>query len=71
MFEGDHAKVRRLDQLVTEKMSFPAPLHVTGQTYTRKLDAFVLGVVAGITPVFAQLLGEHPEQCAGPVELPV
>ncbi|HEX6629184.1 MAG TPA: adenylosuccinate lyase [Gemmatimonadaceae bacterium] len=48
IFDGDHEKVRRLDRIVTEKMSFPAPLPVTGQTYTRKLDAFVLGVVAGV-----------------------
>jgi len=48
LFQGDHEKVRRLDRLVSEKMSFPAPLPVTGQTYTRKLDAFVLSVVAGI-----------------------
>src|SRR5256886_2703500 len=48
LFQGDHEKVRRLDQLVSKKMSFPAPLPVTGQTYTRKLDAFVLSVVAGI-----------------------
>ena len=48
LFEGDHEKVQRLDRLVTEKMSFPAPLAVTGQTYTRKLDAFVLSVVAGL-----------------------
>jgi adenylosuccinate lyase len=48
LFEGDHDKVQRLDHMVTEKMSFPAPLPVTGQTYTRKLDAFVLSVVAGI-----------------------
>jgi adenylosuccinate lyase len=48
LFEGDHEKVQRLDHMVTEKMSFPAPLPVTGQTYTRKLDAFVLSVVAGI-----------------------
>jgi adenylosuccinate lyase len=48
LFDGDHAKVRRLDQLVTTKMYFSAPLAVTGQTYTRKLDAGVLAVVAGI-----------------------
>lgn len=48
IFEGDHEKVRALDRLVTEKMSFAAPLAVTGQTYTRKLDAFVLSVVAGL-----------------------
>lgn len=48
IFDGDHEKVRALDRLVTEKMSFAAPLAVTGQTYTRKLDAFVLSVVAGL-----------------------
>jgi adenylosuccinate lyase len=58
LFEGDHEKVRRLDNLVTEKMSFPAPLPVTGQTYTRKLDAFVLSVVAGIAASAAKFSGD-------------
>lgn len=48
LFEGDHEKVRDLDRMVTERMSFAAALPVTGQTYTRKLDAFVLSVVAGL-----------------------
>ncbi|MFL5639479.1 MAG: adenylosuccinate lyase [Gemmatimonadaceae bacterium] len=58
LFEGDHEKVRRLDYLVTEKMSFPAPLPVTGQTYTRKLDAFVLGVVAGLAASAAKFASD-------------
>jgi len=58
LFEGDHEKVRRLDRLVTEKMSFPAPLPVTGQTYTRKLDAFVLSVVAGAAASAAKFSGD-------------
>ncbi len=58
LFQGDHEKVRRLDQLVTEKMSFPAPLAVTGQTYTRKLDAFVLSVVAGVAASAAKFSGD-------------
>ena len=58
IFDGDHEKVRRLDYMVTEKMSFPAPLAVTGQTYTRKLDAFVLGVVAGIAASAAKFSGD-------------
>jgi adenylosuccinate lyase len=48
LFDGDHARVRRLDQLVTQHMGFATSLPVTGQTYTRKLDAQVLAVVAGI-----------------------
>lgn len=58
IFEGDHEKVRRLDRLVTEKMSFAAPLRVTGQTYTRKLDAFVLSVVAGLAASAAKFSGD-------------
>jgi adenylosuccinate lyase len=48
IFNGDHEKVRRLDQLVTAKMDFPRSLAVTGQTYSRKIDAQVLGAVAGV-----------------------
>jgi adenylosuccinate lyase len=44
--------------MVTEKMSFPAPLPVTGQTYTRKLDAFVLSVVAGLAASAAKFSGD-------------
>ena len=58
LFEGDHEKVRRLDQMVTEKMSFPAPLPVTGQTYSRKLDAKVLSVVAGRATSAAKFSGD-------------
>jgi adenylosuccinate lyase len=71
IFEGDHEKVRRLDHMVTEKMSFPAPLAVTGQTYTRKLDAFVLGVVAGIAASAAKFSGDvRMLQSFGEVEEP-
>ena len=48
LFHGDHARVRQLDHLVTAKMAFVRSLPVTGQTYTRKIDAQVLSVVAGI-----------------------
>ena len=45
---GDHAKVRRLEALVVKKMGFAHAIPVTGQTYSRKLDAQVLGVIAGL-----------------------
>jgi adenylosuccinate lyase len=48
LFDGDHDRVRQLDQLVSTRMGFPESIPVSGQTYTRKLDAQVLGVVAGI-----------------------
>jgi adenylosuccinate lyase len=71
LFEGDHEKVRRLDHMVTEKMSFPAPLPVTGQTYTRKLDAFVLAVVAGMAASAAKFSGDiRMLQAFGEIEEP-
>jgi adenylosuccinate lyase len=48
LFDGDHAKVRQLEQLVAKKMSFDATYAVTGQTYPRKIDAQVVDVLSGI-----------------------
>lgn len=48
LFRGDHAKVRRLDALVAEKMGFDATYVVTGQTYSRKVDSQVLMALAGV-----------------------
>jgi adenylosuccinate lyase len=71
IFDGDHDKVRQLDRMVTEKMSFPAPLPVTGQTYTRKLDAFVLGVVAGVAASAAKFSSDiRMLQAFGEIEEP-
>ena len=48
LFEGDHAKVLQLEQLVAEKMGFDSIYAVTGQTYPRKIDAQVVDVLSGI-----------------------
>jgi adenylosuccinate lyase len=48
LFEGDHDKVRRLDELVSRKMGFESSYHVTGQTYSRKVDSQVLAALSGI-----------------------
>jgi adenylosuccinate lyase len=48
LFDGDSAKVRRLDQLLAERLGFAASFPVTGQTYPRKQDSAVLQTLAGI-----------------------
>ncbi|MDF2532947.1 MAG: purB, partial [Clostridia bacterium] len=48
LFSGDHDKIRKLDQMVAEKMGFEKTFAVTGQTYSRKLDSQVLNVLAQI-----------------------
>ena len=58
LFDGDHARVRELDRLVTARMGFSASIPVSGQTYTRKVDAQVLDVVAGIAATASKLSGD-------------
>lgn len=48
LFKGDHGKVRELDSIVSEKLGFTKSFHVTGQTYTRKLDMKLAETLAGI-----------------------
>ncbi len=48
LFGGDGDKVKRLDELVTEKMGFAASYPVTGQTYPRKLDYQIMSALSGI-----------------------
>jgi adenylosuccinate lyase len=48
LFNGDHEKVRGLNNLVTKKMGFTKSLGVTGQTYTRKLDYQVCSAISQI-----------------------
>jgi len=48
LFDGDHLKVEKLDTLVAEKMGFKSSFSVTGQTYSRKIDAKALGVLSGV-----------------------
>jgi adenylosuccinate lyase len=68
---GDHAKVRDLDVRVTRAMGFGASLPVTGQTYTRKLDAHVLDVLAGLAASAAKFAGDmRMLQAFGEIEEP-
>ena len=49
LFAGDHAKVRRLDELVAAKLGFHSSYEVTGQTYSRKVDSQVIAALAGVS----------------------
>jgi len=48
LFDGDGNKVRQLEELVAQKMGFDATYAVTGQTYSRKIDAQILDALAGV-----------------------
>ena len=48
LFEGDVAKVKDLESRICAKMDFAAAYPVSGQTYSRKVDFYVMQVLSGI-----------------------
>ena len=48
LFEGDGAKVDRLNEIIVERMGFAETYGVSSQTYTRKVDATLLGRLSDI-----------------------
>jgi adenylosuccinate lyase len=48
LFDGNHAKVKRLDKMVAEAFGFKKLCAVTGQTYQRKLDTLVVNTLASV-----------------------
>ncbi|MDR1927605.1 MAG: adenylosuccinate lyase [Oscillospiraceae bacterium] len=73
LFGGNHAKVKALDTKIAEKMGFPGCCPVAGQTYSRKVDAQVLGVLSGIAQSAAKFsndlrLLQHLKEMEEPFE---
>jgi adenylosuccinate lyase len=48
LFEGNHAKVRKLDAMVTKAFGFKQCCAVTGQTYSRKIDKLIVDTLASV-----------------------
>ncbi|CDI96834.1 adenylosuccinate lyase [Echinococcus multilocularis] len=48
LFEGDDAKVMKLDELVAKRAGFSRVWSVTGQTYPRKLDADLVSILSSL-----------------------
>jgi adenylosuccinate lyase len=71
IFGGDHGKVRELDARVTAKIGFASSIPVSGQTYSRKLDAQILGAVAGVASSAMKFSGDlRVLQSVGEIEEP-
>lgn len=47
IFDGDEEKVKKLEKLIAEEMGFDECVPVSGQTYSRKTDAYFLAVLSG------------------------
>ena len=58
LFEGNHEKVRELERRVVAAMGFESAVPVAGQTYTRKLDTWVMDAVAGVAASASKWSGD-------------
>ncbi|MDD3154254.1 MAG: adenylosuccinate lyase [Victivallaceae bacterium] len=58
LFDGDHAKVRELERSVARKMGFDKVVALSGQTYTRKIDYFVLSALSGLAQSAYKMAGD-------------
>jgi adenylosuccinate lyase len=73
LFDGDEDKVRELDRRVAAGFGFARSVPVSGQTYTRKVDARVLDAWAGLAQSAAKLgtdlrLLQHEGEMLEPAE---
>ena len=48
LFAGDEEKIKEMERRIAADMGFDAVVPVSGQTYSRKVDSYFLGVLSGI-----------------------
>ncbi len=48
LFDGDEEKIKALEVKIAQKMGYSAVQPVSGQTYSRKIDSFVLNTLSGV-----------------------
>lgn len=58
LFDNDEEKVRRLEELIAQDMGLDGVYPVSGQTYSRKVDAFVLNTLSGVAQSAAKFAGD-------------
>ncbi len=58
LFDGDNDKVKALEKRVADIMGFENIVAVSGQTYTRKIDYYVLTIMSGIAQSAYKLCGD-------------
>ncbi len=73
LFDGDHEKVKAVDDKIAQKMGYSGCFKVSGQTYSRKLDYQFLSILSGIAQSAAKFsndirLLQHLKEIEEPFE---
>ena len=55
LFDGDHKKVKKLDEMVSRAFGFSKTFGITGQTCTRKVDARAASFLSGISQSISKM----------------
>lgn len=58
LFDGDHEKVKKLNELVCTSLGFDKWVPVSGQTYSRKIDYRVLSALSSIAQSANKMAGD-------------
>ena len=58
LFDGDHEKVKKLDDMVSKAFGFNSKFIITGQTYSRKLDARVAFLLSGFCQSISKMAND-------------
>lgn len=58
LFDGDHEKVKLLNQRVCELMGFHKSIPVSGQTYTRKIEFYIVSILSAIAQSCYKMCGD-------------
>ncbi len=58
LFGGDEGKVKQLEALIAADMGFDGCVPVSGQTYSRKTDAYFLAVLSGFAQSACKFAGD-------------
>ena len=58
IFNGDHEKVERLDELITEKAGFDSAFTICSQTYSRKIDVDIANALGSFGATCERIGGD-------------
>ena len=59
LFNGDEEKCKKAEQMIAQEMGFESCVPVSGQTYSRKMDYYVLSNLSAVAQIRQQILQRY------------
>ena len=73
LFDGDHEKIKKMEELIAAEMGFDGVVPVSGQTYSRKYDAGIVSALSAVAQSAGKFANDirllsHLKECEEPFE---